>query len=430
MEQLVIYLLKSALYTLIFLGIYWCFLKNETFYRFNRWFLLLGLLSALALPFYTYTYQVHLVSPLNISDPVSTAAGPKDTGFPLWIYVLSGTYLTGICFLVLRHLTGILKIQQIIVKHGYILSDGFKLIETPDFKASFSIFNYIIMDSKAHSSPLEKRLVLAHELAHVKQMHWVDLLLGQLFCTLQWFNPFAWTYLDRIKQNHEFLADEAVLLQGHSVAVYRATLINHTLGTQVFALASSFAQIDQLKRIKMMMKPASASFRKFAVLLVLPALAFFLWAFAKPELIISPLAVSKIAQPKVVQEKPVTTVVQKKKIAASKPKSRDKAPEESKTVKAPVFTASVPADSIVKQESVVVKMPDATPEPLVFVDGAERTSMSGLNPDDIAAIYVLKDKSAIAEYGERGRNGVVKIELKKPNRSASYSQPKANMSSL
>lgn len=274
MEQLVIYLLKSALYTVVFLGIYWFFLKNETFYRFNRWFLLLGLLGAFALPFYTYTYQLHLVSSLSLSDSVSTAAVQKDTGFPLWIYVLAGTYLTGICFLMLRHLVGILKIQQIIGKYGCTSSDGFKLIETPEFKASFSIFNYVIMDSKAHSSALEKRLVLAHELAHVKQMHWVDLLLGQLFCTLQWFNPFAWIYLDRMKQNHEFLADEAVLLQGHSIAVYRATLVNHTLGTQVFALASSFAQMDQLKRIKMMMKPASASFRKFAVLLVLPAWHF------------------------------------------------------------------------------------------------------------------------------------------------------------
>jgi hypothetical protein len=418
MEQLVIYLLKSALYTLMFLGIYWCFLKNETFYRFNRWFLLLGLLSAFALPFYTYTYQVHLVSSLSLSDPVSPVEVQKDTGFPLWLYVLAGTYLAGICFFMLRHLTGMLKIQQVIGKYGCTSSDGSKLIETSEFNASFSIFNYIIMDNKAHSSALEKRLVLAHELAHVKQMHWVDLLLGQLFCTLQWFNPFAWIYLARMKQNHEFLADEAVLLQGHSVAVYRATLVNHTLGTQVFALASSFAQMDQLKRIKMMMKPASGSFRKFAVLLILPALVFFLWAFAKPELIISRFPVSKAGQPKVVQEKPVTTVVQKKKIAAAKPRSREKAGEESKPAEAPAIAVSAPADSIVKQESVVVKIPDATPEPLVFVDGVERTSMSGLNPDDIAAIYVLKDKSAIAEYGERGRNGVVKIEMKKANRSS------------
>jgi len=419
MELLVIYLLKSALYTVVFLGVYWFFLKNETFYRFNRWFLLLGLLSAFALPFYTYTYHVHLVSSLNLSDSVSTTAVQKDTGFPLWIYVLAGTYLAGICFLMLRHLAGVLKIQQIIRKYGCTSSDGFKLIETPEFKASFSIFNYIIMDNKAHSSALEKKLVLAHELSHVKQMHWVDLLLGQLFCTLQWFNPFAWIYLDRMKQNHEFLADEAVLLQGHSIAVYRATLVNHTLGTQVFALVSSFAQMDQLKRIKMMMKPASGSFRKFTVLLILPVLAFFLWAFAKPELIISSGPVSMVGQPKVVQKKHLITVVQKKKTVATKPKLREKAPEESKPAKMPsIVVLSDPVDSVIKQESVVVKIPEVKPEPLVFVDGVERTSMNGLNPNDIEAIHVFKDKSAMAEYGERGRNGVIKIEMKKANKSS------------
>lgn len=113
------------------------------------------------------------------------------------------------------------------------------------------------------------------------------------------------------------------------------------------------------------------------------------------------------------------TVVQMKKTAAAKPKSRGKAPEKSKPAEVPaIVVVSAPADSIVKHESVIVKMPDSKPEPLVFVDGVERTSMSGLNPDDIAAIYVLKDKSAMVEYGERGRNGVIKIELKKANRSS------------
>ncbi|PTT02367.1 hypothetical protein DBR11_04920 [Pedobacter sp. HMWF019] len=430
MEQLVIYLLKSALYTVVFLGIYSFFLKNETFYKFNRWFLLLGLFIAFALPFYTYTYQVHLVSSLNISDPVSTVAAPKDTGFPLWVYVLAGTYLTGICFLVLRHLVGILKIQHIIEKYGYTSANGFKLVETPVFSASFSIFNYVIMDSKANSSELEKKLVLAHELAHVKQIHWADLLVGQLFCMVQWFNPFAWIYLDWMKQNHEFLADQAVLLQGHSVAVYRATLVNHTLGAQIFALASSFAQIGQLKRIKMMMKPASGSLRKFAVLLVLPALTFFLWAFAKPELIISPLPISNTDQPKVVQQKPITTVVKKKKIATAKTKSRETEPEDSKSAKAPAFITSIPADSVVKPEQVVVKIPEEKKDPLVFVDGVEVKSMNGLNSNDIEAIHVFKDKSAMAEYGERGRNGVIKIEMKKAKRPATFNLPQENMSSL
>ena len=36
-----------------------------------------------------------------------------------------------------------------------------------------------------------------------------------------------------------------------------------------------------------------------------------------------------------------------------------------------------------------------------------------LNPDDIDSITVLKDKSAIEKYGEKGKNGVIEIKLKK-----------------
>jgi TonB-dependent SusC/RagA subfamily outer membrane receptor len=41
-----------------------------------------------------------------------------------------------------------------------------------------------------------------------------------------------------------------------------------------------------------------------------------------------------------------------------------------------------------------------------------------LNPDDIMSITVLKDQSAVAKYGEKGRNGVILITLKNKRTSA------------
>lgn len=43
-------------------------------------------------------------------------------------------------------------------------------------------------------------------------------------------------------------------------------------------------------------------------------------------------------------------------------------------------------------------------DPLILVDGVER-SMSGLNPNDIASIEVLKDAASTAIYGSRASNG-------------------------
>lgn len=51
-------------------------------------------------------------------------------------------------------------------------------------------------------------------------------------------------------------------------------------------------------------------------------------------------------------------------------------------------------------------------EPLILVDGVER-SFSGINPNDIESIEVLKDASSTAIYGSRASNGVVLITTKK-----------------
>ncbi len=50
--------------------------------------------------------------------------------------------------------------------------------------------------------------------------------------------------------------------------------------------------------------------------------------------------------------------------------------------------------------------------PLYVIDGVPRDNMSGINPNDIATIQILKDASATSIYGSRGANGVVLIETK------------------
>lgn len=52
--------------------------------------------------------------------------------------------------------------------------------------------------------------------------------------------------------------------------------------------------------------------------------------------------------------------------------------------------------------------------PLFIVNDAEVTQsrLSGINPDSIQSIRVLKDSAALVKYGERGRYGVIIVELK------------------
>ncbi len=51
--------------------------------------------------------------------------------------------------------------------------------------------------------------------------------------------------------------------------------------------------------------------------------------------------------------------------------------------------------------------------PLIMVDGVERSSFNGIDPNEIESLNILKDASATAVYGVRGANGVILITTRK-----------------
>lgn len=442
MEELIIYLLKSGLITAVFFGIYWLFLKNETFYRFNRHFLLTGLVCSLLLPFVKYSYNINVVVTSGFSEmPAVAYETQQANGLALWLTISLSVYAAVACFFMIRHIAGLMKIKKLVLQYGYTLLQGYKVINIPIFKSSFSVFNYIFIDISTDTSDTERKLILAHELAHVKQQHWVDLLAVQVICALQWFNPFAWLYLHAIKQNHEFLADEAVLQQGNSPAVYRAALINHSLKTKVFLFASSFANNDKFKRIKMMTKTNSRPYRKIGVLIVIPAFALFLFAFSEPR-----YTLIQSAQPNSPQHKPLASaplnnegkIKQVTRAAAkgvsgrltlkatgkAKPAASDsvttiinirRSGSPANDAAADSLTATMtvgPHDSrlIVINNS---KSSAKTDEPLIMYDGKVVATISNINSVDIQTVNVIKGAGAVEKYGLKGKNGVIEVHSKK-----------------
>lgn len=66
-------------------------------------------------------------------------------------------------------------------------------------------------------------------------------------------------------------------------------------------------------------------------------------------------------------------------------------------------------------EKVVVKMSDSDSMPLYVVDGIamEKDKLDKVDPKTISSVNVLKGDAATRIYGEKGKNGVVVITLKK-----------------
>jgi TonB family protein len=75
-----------------------------------------------------------------------------------------------------------------------------------------------------------------------------------------------------IKENHEHLADRQVLSAGINPARYKAQLMNHTLGVNVFRLGNQFNHSLTLKRFKMMKKPRKSPMGFIKIALLIPAI--------------------------------------------------------------------------------------------------------------------------------------------------------------
>jgi TonB family protein len=165
-------------------------------------------------------------------------------------------------------------------KAGYEQNGIIKLVRTSEYVSSFSFFSFVFVNPSVASNEMEE--IMNHEREHIQQRHWFDLLLVELICIVQWFNPFAWIYAHLVRQNHEFLADESALQCSADPAVYQAALLNQLLGVPVFSLTNSFSYSLNKKRFKMMKKKIDSPFRKLKMLVILPLVAMLFYAFSAP----------------------------------------------------------------------------------------------------------------------------------------------------
>jgi len=243
-----------------------------------------------------------------------------------------------------------------------------------------------------------------------------------------------WFYQRSIKENHEYLADEAVIRSGYSPACYHATLINQSLNIPVFQFVNSFAYY-KFKRITMMKKENSNPFKKLAVLLLVPAASFLFWAFAEPEYRVttveSPqqqgnvlLTADDLARVENINVFNVldTPVVSGRDLQKTINRSLD---EEVAVIgygkmDTIIKESSIPTNGEIKVISyrnidTLSIRNNLASSPLIIIDGKESThaTLEKLKADEIESISVLKDASATAVYGEKSKKGVVIVTTKR-----------------
>ncbi|MCK4990329.1 MAG: carboxypeptidase-like regulatory domain-containing protein, partial [Bacteroidales bacterium] len=275
MHDIFIYLLKvSAGLAIIFLPYYFLF-RNDPNLVIKRFYLLAGMAAAWIFPFITFrklpvTLDLTPTVFIDLDAPASQAVLLNNTGIETgltinWLQVIIFIYLTGLSIMLLKNLFILLKWNFTWLRtHD---SEGVAYTKNNEV---FTLFTRIFVPgSLREEEDLDN--VLLHEKAHIHQLHFIDLMLMEFTLLLTWFNPFSWLISRMIKENHEHLADREVLSAGVNPARYRAQLMNHTLGVNVFRLGTQFNHSLTLKRFKMMKKPKNSPLGIIKIALLIPA---------------------------------------------------------------------------------------------------------------------------------------------------------------
>ena len=287
MTNIILYLLKSSLTMSLLYLVYWFFLRKETLFSTTRYYLLLSLIISVVLPFICIRYNVssperfagrELTGTLTNINNITMHQGAR---LPLFLRITGMIYLFGTFIFLLRIIIQFAILFGIIYKNGITIINGTRIVYNTRYQMPFSFMNLVFIN-KNDTSHDNISDIIAHEKVHIRENHWLDLLVVEIVSIFLWFNPFIWFFERSIKQNHEYLADEGVIAQGYNVGRYHSVLINQLMGMEVIGITNNLNYSLNAKRLKMMKKSKTPKLKALHVIWALPVMLFLLAAFAEP----------------------------------------------------------------------------------------------------------------------------------------------------
>ena len=114
---------------------------------------------------------------------------------------------------------------------------GIRILTGEGVQAPFSFHRTIYLP--VNLTETQRRMILAHERAHILHRHYVDVWVAEAITRLLWFNPFLWWARQELRNVHEFEADSEVLGTGEDVYAYQAILIEEVLNGDI-VIANGF----------------------------------------------------------------------------------------------------------------------------------------------------------------------------------------------
>ncbi|WP_111706677.1 M56 family metallopeptidase [Lutibacter citreus] len=269
------YIIQVLFFQTIFLAVYDLFLQKETFFNWNRFYLLMTPLISFIIPW----VRLERISNDVVNQQLNRL--PEVIINPESIFVLSNSnvahinyfqivFFVGAIIISIVFIKRLVKIFKLINSSKVVKKEKYNLVILKSKQSAFSFFNYIFINKELFDR--NELVIIEHELIHCKQRHTLDLLFFEILKIVMWFNPLVYIYQKRITVLHEFISD-AEVVKNSTKETYFNKLLSETFNVENISFINQFYKHSLIKkRITMISKSKSQKVNQLKYLLLVPIL--------------------------------------------------------------------------------------------------------------------------------------------------------------
>lgn len=267
-----LYLLQVHIALSLLFVVYKALSARNTHFTARRVLLLGILLFALVYPLFRLPGAAGMLpAELQITLPELQVKPDGSGDRPLSAYqVVAGVYGSMALLLGLRLAVRLLSIVGLRRHNPLRCLGSCRVVVCPEGTQPCSFFNWIFLPASALDNPTGWTTIVNHEQAHVRQMHSIDILLGESVAALCWINPLAWLLLKELRLNLEYLADRAALTDETEKRPYQYRLLELAGADRAPRSTLPFNHAFLKERIAMINRRRSSRWSLCRYLLVLP----------------------------------------------------------------------------------------------------------------------------------------------------------------
>ncbi len=184
--------------------------------------------------------------PIVVSEKIAAPTPASLNWQPDWSQLLAFIWGAGVLFCLLRLAVASLRIRRILANSA-LVSDVSMFALGQDLSAQLDLQTPVALYVSADLAmpvtaginrpvillPVESadwdvawlRMVLLHELAHIKRRDCLTQMLANIACAIYWFNPLVWFAAKQLRKERELACDDAVLSLGTRASDYAGYLV-------------------------------------------------------------------------------------------------------------------------------------------------------------------------------------------------------------